>query len=509
MPTTSTFCSASTRPTIVLQRLGLVLRQIKTRPCRFGTVSRMLNVADESVPVLTEAMLRRLDRPGPRYTSYPTADRFVEAFGPNDYAQTLARRASGATVGGRPPLSIYVHIPFCESVCYYCACNKVITRHHERATEYLAVLAQEVALNVAVLGSGQAVSQLHLGGGTPTFLSDAELSGLMAMLQRSFRLAPGAEISIEVDPRTASPDRLRHLAALGFNRLSFGVQDFDADVQQAVHRVQPYGSVRDLIAAAREIGFDSINADLIYGLPRQTPASFARTVNQVAGLRPDRIALYAYAHLPTRFKPQRRITVEQLPPPEHRVQMLGGAISGFIAQGYSYIGMDHFALPGDSLAAAKRQGRLHRNFQGYSTQPDCDLIALGVSAIGSMGASYSQNAKTLEEYYDAIRQGQFAVVRGLSLTRDDLVRRAVVMALMCQGRLEFESIELAHLIRMPDYFKPELEELAELQKLGLCTLTPDAVQVTSTGWYFVRAVAMVFDRYLRTDPMRERFSRII
>ena len=469
----------------------------------------MPNVADESVPVLTEAMLRRLDRPGPRYTSYPTADRFVDAFGPADYAQALARRASGATVGGRPPLSIYVHIPFCESVCYYCACNKVITRHHERAAEYLEVLAQEVALNVAVLGSGQAVSQLHLGGGTPTFLSDAELSGLMAMLQRSFRLAPGAEISIEIDPRTASPDRLRHLAALGFNRLSFGVQDFDADVQKAVHRLQPYDSVRDLIAAAREIGFDSINADLIYGLPRQTPQSFARTVSQVAELRPDRIALYAYAHLPQRFKPQRRIIVERLPPPEHRVQMLGGAMSGFIAQGYTYIGMDHFALPGDALAAAKRQGRLHRNFQGYSTQPDCDLMALGVSAIGSMGATYSQNAKTLNGYYDAIRQGQFAVERGLALTRDDLVRRAVVMALMCQGRLEFESIELAHLIRMQDYFKPELEELAELQKLGLCTLTADAVQVTSTGWYFVRAVAMVFDRFLRTDPMRERFSRII
>jgi oxygen-independent coproporphyrinogen-3 oxidase len=469
----------------------------------------MSHAAVEPVPLLTEAMLRRLDRPGPRYTSYPTADRFVEAFGPADYTRALARRASGATVGCRPPLSVYVHIPFCESVCYYCACNKVITRHHERAAEYLAVPAQEVALNVAVLGSGQAVSQLHLGGGTPTFLSDAELSQLMAMLQRSFRLAPGAEISIEVDPRTASPDRLRHLAALGFNRLSFGVQDFDADVQQAVHRVQPYASVRDLIAAAREIGFDSINVDLIYGLPRQTPESFARTVDQVAGLRPDRIALYAYAHLPQRFKPQRRIIPEQLPPPEHRVQMLGGAISGFIAHGYSYIGMDHFALPSDSLAAAKRQGRLHRNFQGYSTQPDCDLIALGVSAIGSMGASYSQNAKTLDGYYDAIRRGQFAVVRGLSLNRDDLVRRAVVMALMCQGRLEFESIELAHLIRMADYFKPELEELAELQKLGLCTLTADALQVTSTGWYFVRAVAMVFDRFLRTDPMRERFSRII
>jgi oxygen-independent coproporphyrinogen-3 oxidase len=469
----------------------------------------MQNTATEQIPVLTEAMLRRLDRPGPRYTSYPTADRFVEAFGPAEYGQALAQRASGANVGGKSALSLYIHIPFCESVCYYCACNKVITKHHEKAAEYLDVLAQEVALNVAVLGSGQAVSQLHLGGGTPTFLSDAELSQLMTMLRHAFRIAPGAEISIEVDPRTASPERLRHFAALGFNRLSFGVQDFDADVQKAVHRVQPYEDVRDLMAAAREIGFESINADLIYGLPKQTPESFARTISQVAGLRPDRIALYAYAHLPQRFKPQRRIIIEQLPPPDHRVQMLGGAIAGFIAAGYTYIGMDHFALPDDSLAAAKRQGRLHRNFQGYSTQPDCDLIALGVSAIGRMGATYSQNAKTVEEYYDAVRQGQFPVVRGLALTRDDIVRRAVVMALMCQGRLDFESIELAHLIRMHEYFKPELDELAELQKLGLCELTPGAVQVTPTGWFFVRAVALVFDRHLRTDQVRERFSRII
>jgi oxygen-independent coproporphyrinogen-3 oxidase len=469
----------------------------------------MPKTVDDQVPVLTEAMLRRLDRPGPRYTSYPTADRFVEAFGPAEYAQALAQRASGATVGGTPPLSLYIHIPFCESVCYYCACNKVITKHHEKAAEYLEVLAQEVALNTAVLGRGQAVSQLHLGGGTPTYLSDDELSRLMAMLRDAFKLVPGAEISIEVDPRTATPDRLQHLADLGFNRLSFGVQDFDAAVQQAVHRVQPFESVRDLMLAARRIGYESINADLIYGLPRQTPESFARTVSQVAELRPDRIALYAYAHLPQRFKPQRRIIVEQLPPPEHRIQMLGGAISGFIGHGYSYIGMDHFALPGDALAAAKRQGRLHRNFQGYSTQPDCDLIALGVSAIGRMGATYSQNAKTLEEYYDAVRQGQFPVVRGLALTRDDLVRRAAVMALMCQGRLEFESIELAHLIKVRDYFKTELEDLAELQALGLCELTPDAVQVTATGWYFVRAVAMVFDKHLRADQVRERFSRII
>ncbi len=469
----------------------------------------MQKKSPEQVPVLTEPMLRRLDRPGPRYTSYPTADRFVEAFGPAEYRHALALRASGPIVGGKPPLSLYIHIPFCESVCYYCACNKVITKHHERAAEYLDVMAQEVALHVAVLGSGQGVSQLHLGGGTPTFLSDDELSQLMAMLHQAFRIAPGAEISIEVDPRTASPDRLRHFARLGFNRLSFGVQDFDPDVQKAVHRVQPYASVRDLMAAAREIGFESINADLIYGLPKQTPESFARTIAQIADLRPDRIALYAYAHLPQRFKPQRRIIIEQLPPPDHRVQMLGGAIAGFIAAGYTYIGMDHFALPGDSLAAAKRQGRLHRNFQGYSTQPDCDLIALGVSAIGRMGSTYSQNAKTVDEYYDAVRQGQFPVVRGLALTRDDTVRRAVVMALMCQGRLDFESIELSHLISMKDYFEPELEELAELQKLGLCELSPGAVQVTPTGWYFVRAVAMVFDRHLRHDKVRERFSRII
>ncbi|MBI5257085.1 MAG: oxygen-independent coproporphyrinogen III oxidase [Burkholderiales bacterium] len=461
------------------------------------------------MPVLTEAMLRRLDRPGPRYTSYPTADRFVEAFGPPEYRQALEQRSSGAMVGGKPPLSLYVHIPFCESVCYYCACNKVITRHHERAAEYLEVLAQEVRLHTDVLGQQQGVSQLHLGGGTPTFLSDDELARLMDLLKTSFRLSPGAEVSIEVDPRTASPDRLRYLAQLGFNRLSFGVQDFDADVQKAVHRVQPFESVRDLMLAARDIGFESVNVDLIYGLPKQTPESFQRTVTSVAELRPDRIALYAYAHLPGRFKPQRRIIAEQLPPPDDRVHMLGGAIAGFIGQGYVYIGMDHFALPGDSLAAAKRQGRLHRNFQGYSTQPDCDLIGLGVSAIGRMGATYSQNAKTIDEYYDAVRQGQFPIVRGLTLTRDDLVRRAVIMALMCQGRVEFESIELAHLIKMREYFKQELEDLAELQDFGLVELSPESIQVTAPGWYFVRAVAMVFDRHLRTDKVRERFSRII
>jgi oxygen-independent coproporphyrinogen-3 oxidase len=466
---------------------------------------------EESVapPVLTEAMLARLDKPGPRYTSYPTADRFVEAFGPAAYAQALQQRALGATVGGTPPLSVYLHIPFCESVCYYCACNKVITRHHERAAEYLAALDVEIDLHVQALGARQSVSQLHLGGGSPTFLSDAEIAALMDSLRRAFRIVPGAEVSIEVDPRTVTDERLRHLAGLGFNRISFGVQDFDPEVQKAVHRVQSFEMVRDLMASARALGFESTNVDLIYGLPKQTPASLARTVAQVGELRPDRIALYAYAHLPQRFKPQRRIDAHDLPSAADRVAMLGTAINGFLGHGYTYIGMDHFALPSDPLAVAKRQGRLHRNFQGYSTQPDCDLIGLGVSAIGRIGATYSQNVKTLDQYYDAMRQRQFATERGLALGRDDLVRRAVIMALMCQGRVDFESIDLAHLIRMEEYFAPELEQLQSLAEMGLLRLEGRGIDVTPLGWYFVRGIAMVFDRYLQADRTRERFSRII
>ena len=459
--------------------------------------------------VIPETLLRRLDVPGPRYTSYPTADRFVEAFGPAEYRQALAQRAHGAVVGGTAPLSLYIHIPFCESVCYYCACNKVITKHHERGAEYLDALKIEIELHAEMLGRGQAVSQLHFGGGSPTFLSDEELARLMADLRSVFKLTPSAEVSIEVDPRTATPERLEHLAGLGFNRISFGIQDFDPAVQQAVHRVQSYESVESLISAARRLKFESINADLIYGLPKQTPESFARTIAQVARLRPDRIALYSYAHLPQRFKPQRRIMAADLPPPDHRIRMLGDAIAGFIGHDYVYIGMDHFALPGDSLAAAKRQGRLHRNFQGYSTQPDCDLVALGVSSIGRMGATYSQNAKTLPEYYDALRQGQFPIVRGLTLTRDDLVRRAVIMALMCQGRVEFESIELAHLVRMKEYFAQELAALQPMIEGGLVEVSDDSIQVTATGWFFVRGVAMTFDKNLQADKVRERFSRII
>jgi oxygen-independent coproporphyrinogen III oxidase len=456
--------------------------------------------------LLTEELLRRFDTPGPRYTSYPTADRFAEKFGPADAARVLHTRSRGTSLA---PLSLYVHIPFCESLCYYCACNKIITKHHDRAAEYLDALEAELALMVNALGAGRPVSQLHFGGGSPTFLSDAELARVMSALTGAFQWMPDSEVSIEVDPRTVTPNRLGHFRQLGFNRLSFGVQDFDADVQQAVHRVQSFERVDGLMKSARTWGYVSINADLIYGLPKQTPESFARTIQQIGALRPDRIALYAYAHLPQRFKPQRRIADADLPGAPQRIAMLGSAIAGFLSQDYCYIGMDHFALPSDSLAVAKREGRLHRNFQGYSTQPDCDLVALGVSAIGRVGAAYYQNAKTLPEYYESLRAGQLPVVRGYTLTADDELRRDVIMALMCQGRVEFEPIERAHGVRMAAYFEPELRALQEMAVSGLVTLEAGAIQVTASGWFLIRAVAMVFDRHLHSARERVLFSKVL
>ena len=459
---------------------------------------------------ITPELIRRFDVSGPRYTSYPTADRFVEAFGMDDYVRALEQRRQGpAAAALARPLSIYVHLPFCESLCYYCACNKIITKHHERAAPYLALLRREVELHVQHMGRGAAVSQLHLGGGTPTFLSDEELAWLMDLLRSHFTFQNGGEYSIEVDPRTVTAERLESLRQLGFNRLSFGVQDFDPDVQKAVHRVQPAEQVFALVASARRIGFDSVNVDLIYGLPKQNPQSFARTLEQVCELRPDRIALYAYAHLPERFKPQRRIIMIDLPLPDAKVSMLASALKAFMQAGYVYIGMDHFALPEDALAIAKRQGRLHRNFQGYSTQPDCDLVGLGVSAIGKVGATYSQNVKTLDEYQYLIDQGRLPVARGLALSRDDILRRSVIMALMCQGEVVFESIELAHLIDFRQYFAAEMEQMREMQQQGLVSISDSSIQVTPLGWFFVRGVAMVFDKYLQADRTRARFSKII
>lgn len=471
-----------------------------------NTVQISATSSSSVMPSVTPELLRKFDVSGPRYTSYPTADRFVEAFTEDTYKQALEQRRVG---GMALPLSIYVHIPFCESLCFYCACNKIITKRHQRGTEYLRYLSREIDLHVEHLGVGQTITQLHLGGGSPTFFTDDELSELMSMLRRSFVLAPDGEYSIEVDPRTVDDKRLEHLAALGFNRLSFGVQDFDAEVQKAVHRIQPAEQVFALVETAHRLNFESVNVDLIYGLPKQTPESFARTLARVTQLKPDRIALYAYAHLPERFKPQRRISASELPTAPAKIAMLSSAISTFLSAGYVYVGMDHFALPTDALAVAKRQGRLHRNFQGYSTQPDCDLIGLGVSAIGRVGATYSQNAKTLDEYYDYLNQGRFPVVRGLALSRDDLVRRAVIMALMCQGRLQYESIELAYMIDFKNYFATELKALKELESAGMVDLEDSSIQVTSSGWFFVRAIAMLFDSYLQIDRNRSRFSKII
>jgi oxygen-independent coproporphyrinogen III oxidase len=458
-----------------------------------------------SLPI-SETLLERYDIPGPRYTSYPTADRFVEAFGADDLGRALADRRDTRSA---TPLSLYIHIPFCESVCYYCACNKVITKHHSKGAQYLHYLSREVDMVTQHLGAGQKVSQLHLGGGSPTFLSDVELSDLMSMLQRHFELIPGGEFSIEVDPRTVTDKRLLSLHRLGFNRLSFGVQDFDPHVQVAVHRVQPQFKVEALMKSARQIGFESINLDLIYGLPLQTPESFERTLKGVASLRPDRIAVYAYAHLPARFKPQRRINAHELPRPQDKVHMLAMAIELLTQAGYVYIGMDHFALPNDPLAVAKAQGRLHRNFQGYSTQPDCDLVALGVSAIGRIGPTYHQNAKSLDEYYDLLDQGRLPVVRGLALSQEDILRRAVIMAIMCQGQLDFEAIESAFMTDFRKTFSHALSRLEPLIQEGLVEVDEYGLSVTTSGWMLIRAIAMAFDQHLQSDLDRARFSKIV
>jgi len=458
--------------------------------------------------IISTDILQQFDVPGPRYTSYPTADRFVEAFGHAQYVQALQeRKLSPRSVS--TPLSLYVHVPFCASLCYYCACNKIITGSYQRALDYLDDLQREVDLLLPHLGEGQTVSQVHLGGGTPTFYKDQELQRLVRLLQTAFHWQPGGEFAIEVDPRTVDGERLDCLWAMGFNRLSLGVQDFETRVQQAVNRVQTIDSVAQLMQTARSTGFVSINLDLIYGLPLQSLASWERTLHSVLSLRPDRLAMYGYAHLPARFKPQRHIAIETLPSGTDKTQMLALALQMLQDAGYVYIGMDHFALPDDSLSVAKRQGRLHRNFQGYSTRPDGDLIGLGVSAIGSMGTSYVQNARALDDYSDMLHHGRLPVVKGLSLTRDDLARRSIIMALMCQGRVELADIEQSHLLDFATYFARELLQLQAFVSQDMVTMDSQVIAVTATGWYLVRAIAMVFDKYAQADGQRAHFSKIL
>jgi oxygen-independent coproporphyrinogen-3 oxidase len=456
--------------------------------------------------VIDSELLRRFDRPGPRYTSYPTADRFVEAFGPDAYRVALANRAVG---GISRPLSLYVHLPFCNTICYYCACNKIITKDHGRSAKYIKYLGKEMGLVTDVTGRGIRLEQLHFGGGTPTFLTRDELAELMRLIGTHFTLTPEGEYSIEVDPRSTDPETVRLLASLGFNRISVGIQDFDAEVQKAVNRIQPFEQTEAVIRAARESGFKSVNADLIYGLPKQSLASFSTTLNKLLLLSPDRIALYNYAHLPTVFKPQRRIDEAALPSAETRLDILVQAIRMLTFAGYVYIGMDHFAKPDDELAQAQRRGHLHRNFQGYSTRAECDLVALGISAISSLPTAYCQSLKTLDEYYDALDHGTLPVLRGIELSADDLVRRAVIQALMCHFQLSIKSIEIAYLIDFKRYFAEELEQLREYADIGLVTLDDEWITVTPRGRLMVRVVCMVFDRYLRMAEQRARYSKVI
>ena len=451
-------------------------------------------------------LIRRLDKNGPRYTSYPTADRFVEAFNAESYRSWVAKREIG---GINRPLSLYVHIPFCNTLCFYCACNKEITKDRSRAEAYVRYMIKELDMQVALLGEGQRVEQLHWGGGTPTFLSDDLMRELMGAIRKHFKLVENGEYSIEIDPRKVSDQTIILLGELGFNRISIGVQDFDPLVQRAVNRIQSEAETLQVIRAARANGFKSVSLDLIYGLPKQTLTGFKTTLEKVIAANPDRLSIYNYAHMPTLFKPQRRIHEEDLPAPQVKLDILSLAVKTLTDAGYVYIGMDHFAKPDDELAVAQRQGRLHRNFQGYSTHSDCDLVAIGVSSIGKIGPTYSQNFRELEDYYDALDRDELPIMRGMELNSDDLVRRAIIQALMCHFELSKESFNLAYLIDFDRYFATELGELKEYEREGLLKLSPEWISVTPKGRMLIRNICMVFDKYLRTRQEHARYSKVI
>ncbi|TXT27022.1 MAG: oxygen-independent coproporphyrinogen III oxidase [Gallionellaceae bacterium] len=451
-------------------------------------------------------LIRRLDKNGPRYTSYPTADRFVEEFNAESYRSWVAKREIG---GISRPLSLYFHIPFCNTLCFYCACNKIITKDRSKAEDYVRYLVKELSMQAALLGEGQRVEQLHWGGGTPTFLNDDLMRKLMDATRQHFKMVENGEYSIEIDPRKVSDQTVVLLAEMGFNRISLGVQDFDPQVQRAVNRIQSEEETLQVIRAARANGFKSISIDLIYGLPKQSLTGFKATLDKVIAADPDRLSIYNYAHMPTIFKPQRRIHEEELPAPQVKLDILSLAVKTLTDAGYIYIGMDHFAKPDDELAVAQRQGRLHRNFQGYSTHSDCDLVALGVSAIGKIGPTYSQNYRELEEYYDALDRDELPIMRGMELDADDLVRRAIIQALMCHFELSKESFNIAYLIDFDRYFATELDELREYQREGLLKLTPEWIGVTPKGRMLIRNICMVFDKYLRTKQQHARYSKVI
>ncbi|GIX36012.1 MAG: coproporphyrinogen-III oxidase [Lysobacteraceae bacterium] len=458
-------------------------------------------------PCFDAEVLRRYDRPGPRYTSYPTAPQFHTGFGETEWLQAL--RESNHDPIPRP-LSLYLHVPFCTSPCFYCGCNKVITRDRSRGERYVEQLSREIRRTGALIDRDRRVVQLHFGGGTPNFLEPTQLGVLMEALAAAFHLdaTEARDFSIELDPRAIRPDEVPKLAELGFNRASLGVQDFDPEVQRAVNRMQSVEQTEAILAACRDAGMRSINIDLIYGLPRQRPETFAATLERVIAQRPSRIAVYGYAHLPQLFRPQRRIDPAELPDAEARLALLALAIGKLADAGYQYIGMDHFALPDDPLAVAQRQGTLQRNFMGYTTHRDCDLIGMGVSAISHVGECFAQNHRDLGSWSAAVEAGRLPVWRGLRMDADDGLRAALIQALMCQGEIDIRGIESEFGISFESYFRDALERLQPLIDDGLVERLPDRIRALPRGRMLLRNVAMCFDRYLGVQEPA-RFSRAI
>ena len=455
-------------------------------------------------------LLRRYDVPGPRYTSYPTAPQFSAGFG-----EAQLREVAAAS-NGDPiprPISLYLHIPFCTSPCFYCGCNRIITRDKTRGEAYLTRLYREIALASSMFDRDREVEQVHFGGGTPNFLDPEQITEVVDVLRRHFSFARGSKMdcSIELDPRFITPAEVGQLGQAGFNRASLGVQDFDPVVQEAVNRIQGVEQTLGIIQACREHGFRSVNVDLIYGLPKQTLEGFARTLDITLEARPDRLAIYGYAHLPNLFKPQHRIHAEDLPSPEAKLDLLRLAIDKLGQAGYEYIGMDHFALPGDELARAQREGGLHRNFMGYTTHAESDLVGLGVSAISHIGASFSQNPRDLPSWEMAIDAGRLPVWRGMYMDEDDVIRADLIQALMCHGALDFRAFEQHHMIDFGAYFSESLARLKPLQDDGLVELDEGGLRATSRGRLLLRIIAMCFDRYLTpaADTAQPRYSRTV
>ena len=458
----------------------------------------------------SEQLLLKYDQTGPRYTSYPTAVQFVPIFDAKKY-QDISLKTS--IENPAQPLSLYFHIPFCDTICYYCGCSKIVTRNYSLAVPYLEYLEKEMKLQ-APLFAKRKVTQLHWGGGTPTFLDNQQMTDLMQMTRNAFDLDDSnqREFSIEIDPRSVDKDKIELLANIGFNRLSMGIQDFDPDVQKAVNRIQSKEDTLEVINHARQVGFESISVDLIYGLPKQKISTFTATLDAVIGAKPDRVAVYNYAHMPHLFKTQKGIKEVDLPTSEIKLQLLALTIDKLTAAGYLYIGMDHFSLPDDELAIAQRQGTLHRNFQGYSTHAECDLIGLGLTSIGKVGNSYSQNEKDIEYYYAALDQNRLPILRGVELDKDDIMRRHIISELMCHSTLIYSTINDKFDIDFKTYFKQELLDLESFTEDNLLIISAEGIQITPAGRMLIRNIGMQFDAYLKPGGRTGKtgtYSRLI